>query len=73
MSFDYYDQQEILKRLKSLDDSAKKQADNSDKMVTAFNRVADALVALTGEIREIRKEMSPSLDKSKLPAPVQKG
>lgn len=73
MSFDYYDQQEILKRLKSLDESTKKQADNSDKMVTAFNRVADALVALTGEIKEIRKEMSPSLDKSKLPAPAQKG
>lgn len=73
MSFDYYERQDIMQRLKSLDDSAKKQADNSDKMVAAFNRIADALTALTGELKEIRKELSPSLGKSKLSAPAQKG
>ncbi|MDE1151983.1 MAG: hypothetical protein PW788_05530 [Micavibrio sp.] len=36
----------------------------------AFNRVAAALENLTTEVRALRQDMSPQLDKQKLPAPA---
>lgn len=43
---------------------------NDEKMAEAFNRVATALEGLTAEIRGLRADLNPSLDKTrKLPAP----
>lgn len=43
------------------------------KTADAFNRVADALQALTDEVKGLRADLSPQMDKAKLPAPKNPG
>ncbi len=81
MTLTYYDKVEIKEAVTEAEQRVQKtlarmqedmvQADgNQLKMLVAFNRVAAALEMLTGEIRELRADLNPELDKPvKLPAP----
>ncbi|MDI1228677.1 MAG: hypothetical protein PSY14_13435 [bacterium] len=81
MTLNYYDKVEIQETVTEAEKRVQKtlgkmqedlaQADgNQLKMLAAFNRVAAALEMLTGEIRELRADLNPELDKPvKLAAP----
>jgi hypothetical protein len=70
---DYYSRRayDICQRLAQDVASLKEtQKNDSRRMSEGFNRLAKAIEELTGEVRQLRKELSPqSLDKPKLPTP----
>lgn len=47
----------------------RKNEEGQAKTADAFNRVADALAALTAEVKGLRADLNPQMDKAKLPAP----
>lgn len=58
---------EIARDVKRTNDA---QTANQKAILSAFNRMADAIDGLAREVRGLREELSPqSLDKPKLPAP----
>ena len=58
---------EIARDVKRTDDAQKA---NQRAILSAFNRMADAIEGLTREVRSLRDELSPkALDKPRLPAP----
>ena len=58
---------ELQRELRRVADA---QRANHDSLARAFNRVADALEALTGEVRQLREDMNPrTLDKPKMLKP----
>ena len=47
-----------------------KQLANDDRLIAAFNRMAAAVEGLAKEVRELREDLTPSIDKPKrLPPP----
>lgn len=81
MTLNYYDKVDIQDSIKGAEqrvqhtlsqmrsDMAKADG-NQQLMLAAFNKVAAALETLTGEIRELRRDLNPELDKPvKLAAP----
>lgn len=75
MSMDYYDRQKMenlhKKTRQVVEDAIKREISQSDrKTADAFNRIASALENLTEEVRALRADLNPSLDKPrKMPAP----
>lgn len=51
----------------------KKNDEAQAKTADAFNRVADALAALTDEVKGLRADLNPQMDKAKLPVPKNPG
>lgn len=49
--------------------ASEKALGNDDKLVAAFNRMAMAMESLAKEVRGLREDLSPPVDKPKLPAP----
>lgn len=48
-----------------------KQLVNDERLIEAFNRVARAVEGLAHEVRELREDLTPSIDKPKrLPPPA---
>lgn len=72
---DYYDRQKMeqlhKKTRQAVEDAVKREISQSDrKTAEAFNRIAAALENLTEEVRALRADLNPALDKPrKLPAP----
>lgn len=75
---DYYDTEELLQKLRrDLSKAATRAFEAQEKglkqdaqMLDAFNRMAQAVEALTEEVRGLRADLNPELDKPrKLPAP----
>jgi hypothetical protein len=54
---------------RNIADLAAAQKKDHAQLLTAFNRVAAALEGIRDEIREMREEMNPKLDKVRLPPP----
>jgi len=83
MSLDYSDRQALLEALDDIKDgirdSTLQQQENftehqqgQTQMADAFNRIARALENLTAEVKGLREDLNPALDKSKkLPLPQQ--
>jgi len=81
MTLSYYDkvdiqdtvkeaEQRVQRTLSQMQSDMAKADGNQQLMLTAFNKVAAALETLTGEIRELRRDLNPELDKPvKLAAP----
>ncbi len=81
MTLNYYDKVEIKDAvadaerrvqgtLAEMQDDIAEAAGNQKLMLQAFNKVAAALETLTGEIRALRRDLNPELDKPvKLAAP----
>jgi hypothetical protein len=58
---------EISRDVKRTDET---QKTNQKVILSAFNRMADAIEGLTREVRGLREELSPkALDKPRLPTP----
>ncbi|MDP2205083.1 MAG: hypothetical protein Q8K65_02130 [Alphaproteobacteria bacterium] len=53
------------KLLRRLSDQLEKSADNDREIARAFNRTAEALERMTAEIRGLREDLTPSLEKPK--------
>ena len=79
MSLDYRDKRDITESVEEaqrettqlLRESMKQSKADSKQTADAFNRVAAALEKLTGEVRLLRADMNPVLDKTKkLPLPA---
>lgn len=79
MSFDYWDKRDLEAMEKRIVDAQEKAVrqlqqagDRSQaETVEAFNRVARSLEALVEEVKGLRADLNPTLDKpSKLPAPA---
>ena len=79
MSFDSWDKRDIVAASEKAgkDTVAALKKDNADtrkQVVDGFNRVAAALEALTSEIKGLRTDLNPALDKpKKLPSPAAGG
>ncbi len=81
MTLNYYDKVEMMKAaaeaekrvqhtLSTMQSDMAEAAGNQKLMLQAFNKVAAALETLTGEIRDLRRDLNPELDKPvKLAAP----
>jgi hypothetical protein len=61
----------VVDAQKKLLAASEKALSNDDKLVAAFNRMATAIEGLTKEVRGLREDLSPPLDKPKLAAPQQ--
>ena len=81
-SLDYFDKKAVTeivdtaqkKTAKEIRDNLRESVMLQRQTLDAFNRVAVALEKLTGEIKALRDEQNPKLDKSKkLPAPTATG
>jgi len=72
---EYADTEELLRGLRKDMRKASRQSQETDKqLIEAFTRVASAIEKLTAEVRGLREDLSPQLDKpKKLPAPGQGG
>ena len=71
MSFGYDDSREIMKRLRKLEENSTRAADTGEKMLEVFNRIAVALETLSTDVRQLRADLNPALDKpQKLPVPA---
>ena len=72
---DHYDRQQIERLYKktqqAVEEALRREVPQSDKKTAdAFNRIAAALENLTEEVRALRADLNPQLDKPrKLPAP----
>lgn len=72
---DHYDRQQIerlhKKTQQAVEEALRREVAQSDKKTAdAFNRIAAALENLTEEVRALRADLNPQLDKPrKLPAP----
>lgn len=53
------------KLLRRLGEQMERGADADRDLVRAFNRTAEALEKMTGEIRALREDLTPSLEKPK--------
>lgn len=79
MSLEYWDKREIIEASEKAGNATvaavkKDNAETRKQVADGFNRVAEALTALTAEIKGLRADLNPSLDKpKKLPAPPQGG
>lgn len=85
MSLEYWDKDFIEEKIGEAADRTEellqgmqrdlaKSAGRQEQMLEAFNRVAIALTALTEEVKGLRREMNPELDKTKkLAAPKMEG
>lgn len=81
MTLSYYDkvdiqdtvkeaEQRVQRTLSQMQSDMAKAEGNQQLMLAAFNKVASALETLTEEIRELRRDLNPELDKPvKLAAP----
>ena len=81
MTLSYYDkvdiqdtvkeaEQRVQRTLSQMQSDMAKADGNQQLMLAAFNKVVAALETLTGEIRELRRDLKPELDKPvKLAAP----
>lgn len=67
MPLEYWDKREIIEAV----NNAQKKTERA--MSDGFNRIAKALEELTKEVKALREEQSPKLDKAKLPAPTTTG
>ncbi len=54
-------------------DVMKKSQTTDRELIEAFNKVAKQLEILTAEVRGLRQDLSPDLDKPALPGPARKG
>lgn len=72
---DYDDNQVLYTALKhQIRKASKKSEERDEKLAQAFTRVADALERLTQEVKGLREDLNPQLDKpAKMPAPKQGG
>jgi hypothetical protein len=61
----------VVDAQKKLLAASEKALANDDKLVAAFNRMATAIEGLAKEVRGLREDLSPPVDKPKLPAPQQ--
>lgn len=61
----------VIDAQKRLLTASEKALGNDDKLVAAFNRMATAIEGLAKEVRGLREDLSPPVDKPKLPAPQQ--
>jgi hypothetical protein len=60
----------VLEAERDLLSVAKKSLGNDERLIEAFNRMAGALEELTGEVRALRADLTPPIDKpKKLPLP----
>ncbi|MBI1214782.1 MAG: hypothetical protein GC185_03060 [Alphaproteobacteria bacterium] len=57
--------EDMLKELKALRAQQDRSLQNDLRMAEAFNRVAQALEGLTREVRGLRDDLTPPLDKPK--------
>lgn len=85
MSLTYYDLERIegkvdearrktSEELQQLKKSAKSSAEMQEKLFEAFNRMTQVLENLSEEVRGLRSDLNPTLDKpKKLPAPAATG
>ncbi|MCC7036262.1 MAG: hypothetical protein IT560_03035 [Alphaproteobacteria bacterium] len=74
MTLNYYDKVDITdavadaekrvqRTLQQMQSDMAKADGNQKLMLAAFNKVAAALETLTGEIRDLRRDLNPELDK----------
>jgi len=70
---DYYDRQYVERKLNEVSEKASREVAQLRKETRdGFNRVAAALEALTAEVKGLRADLNPKLDKpKKLQAPGQ--
>jgi hypothetical protein len=85
MSLQYYDRDFIEAKigeaaerteelLQDMQRDLAKSAGRQEQMLEVFNRVATALTALTEEVKGLRRDLNPELDKTKkLAAPKMEG
>lgn len=74
MSLDYYDKQDIERRIEKAHEQTraevKKVQREQQALAAAFKDVAKALTELTAEVKGLRADLNPELDKTvKLAAP----
>jgi hypothetical protein len=62
---------QTVAELQKLSVAAGKGLENDERLLAAFNRMTEAVAALGGEIRALREDLNPSLDKpSRLSPPA---
>ncbi len=74
MSLEYYDKKFVTDAVEAAQKKILRELkDNQFEMQQTFNRMARAIESLTLEVKALREEQNPKLDKVKLPAPTATG
>lgn len=60
---------EVVVQQRALLEASRKSLTNDEKLIDAFNRMATAIDGLASEVRQLREDLTPPLEKPKLPAP----
>ena len=71
---DYYWIEEARKQAsQEIKQLGEAQQRNAGQLLAAFNRMAQAIENLTQEVRQLRDDLNPKMDKVKIPAPESRG
>jgi hypothetical protein len=60
---------EVVAAQRALLAASEKSLNNDQRLIEAFNRMATAIDGLASEVRALREDLSPPVDKPKLPIP----